>query len=511
MLRILGKKPYLSPVDTAWLRMEDPTNLMMITGIFMFDEPLDFLELRETLRSGLLRYDRFRQRVVQPVIPAIPPYWEYDANFDLDAHLHRIALPSPGNQLALEELVNDFMSTPLDFSKPLWQFHLVENFGDGCALLCRLHHCIADGIALVKVLLDLTDDEPGVASNGRKGLDRQQMESAVPKHERISAFSTSSGNERANAALQQALDLLSDPVRVRETAKLGVDSALALAHLLLLTPDPETPFKGKLGVRKRCSWSKPIPLSDVKAIGRVAGGTVNDILLSAVSGALGRYLRGRGEPIGGLDFRAVVPVNLRPIEEELKLGNSFGLVFLSLPVGIEDPLERLSELKRRMDLIKGTPEAIVAFGILNTMGLVSPTIVDIIVDIFEKKATTVMTNVPGPREVRYFAGKAIRGVMFWVPQSGRLGLGVSIISYAGEVLAGIASDAGLTPDPETIVESLHVEFERYRELVRVVEVVEASKDVSASVNGQCQATTRSGQPCRNRSMSNSQFCHVHSR
>jgi hypothetical protein len=190
-------------------------------------------------------------------------------------------------------------------------------------------------------------------------------------------------------------------------------------------------------------------------------------------------LRGRGEPIGGLDFRAVVPVNLRPIEEELNLGNSFGLVFLSLPVGIEDPLERLAELKRRMDLIKGTPEAIVAFGILNTMGLASPKIEDIIVDIFEKKATTVMTNVPGPREVRYFAGKAIRGVMFWVPQSGRLGLGVSIISYAGEVLVGIASDAGLTPDPEMIVEALHAEFEQYRELVRVVEKAEMSEDVSA--------------------------------
>jgi WS/DGAT/MGAT family acyltransferase len=491
--------------------MEDPTNLMMITGIFMFDEPLDFLELRETLRTGLLKYDRFRQRVVQPVLPFNPPYWEYDPNFDLDAHLHRIALPSPVNQLALEELVNDFLSIPLDFSKPLWHFHLVENFGDGCALLCRLHHCIADGIALVKVLLDLTDDEPGVASNSHKGLDRRHQESAVTEHKRRSIFLTSSGNGRAYAAAQEALDLLSDPIRVRETARLGVDSAVALARLLLLSPDPETPFKGKLGVRKRCSWSKPIPLSDVKAIGRVAGGTVNDILLSAVSGALGRYLRGRGEPIGGLNFRAVVPVNLRPIEEKLILGNSFGLVFLSLPVGIEDPLERLSELKRRMDLIKGTPEAIVAFGILNTMGLASPKIEDIIVDMFEKKATTVMTNVPGPREVRYFAGKAIRGVMFWVPQSGRLGLGVSIISYAGEVLVGIASDAGLTPDPEMLVEALHAEFEQYRDLVRVVEDVEMNKGVSASLNGQCQATTKSGRPCRNRSMSNSQFCHVHSR
>ncbi len=470
MLRIIGRRAHLSPVDTAWLRMEHPTNLMMITGIFMFDEPLDFDALRSTLSKGLLRYDRFRQRAVRPVLPFAPPYWEFDPNFDIDSHLHRIALPAPGNQQALEELVNDYMSTPLDYSKPLWQFHLVENYGDGCALLCRLHHCIADGIALVRVLLDLTEDEHlGEGAEGGSQISAGRENETAHKNNG-GRSSRNREERRAETLFKQGIEFLSDPERVRESTALGVDSAAALARLLLLSPDPETPFKGKLGVRKRCTWSKPIPLSLVKDVGRVTGGTVNDVLLSAVTGALGRYLRSRGEAIGGLDFRTIVPVNLRPLDEELKLGNAFGLVFLSLPIGIDDPIERLNELKRRMDLLKGTPEALVAFGILNAIGITSPEIEDIVVNIFGKKATVVITNVPGPREVRCFAGKPIRGVMFWVPQSGRLGLGVSIISYAGEVLVGIATDAGLTPDPEKIVEALHIEFDEYADLVELVRV-----------------------------------------
>ncbi|MFN2190588.1 MAG: WS/DGAT/MGAT family O-acyltransferase [Candidatus Promineifilaceae bacterium] len=456
MLRMIGRNAHLSPVDTAWYRMEHPTNLMMITGVFIFDEMLDYAQLRSVLEKGLLRFDRFKQKVVRPQLSFAPPYWVDDEDFDIDSHLHRISLPSPGDQKRLEAVVNDYMSAPLDYSKPLWQIHLVENFGDGCAVLCRLHHCIADGIALVRVLLDLTQDSPEAAPGYIMGTSPGGKASDNANNRTI---------DRKNSHFQQGLDFVSDPRRVAEAAKLGAASSTALAHLLLLTSDPPTRFKGELGVRKRCSWTEPISLQQVKDVGTAIGGTVNDVLLSTVAGALGRYLRLRGEAVGGLEFRAVVPVNLRPADEELRLGNSFGLVFLTLPVGIDDPIERIQELKRRMDAIKGTPEAIVAFGIVNAIGIASPEIEDIVVNMFGKKGTAVMTNVPGPRETRYLAGKPIKGVMFWVPQSGRLGLGVSIISYAGEVLVGIATDAGLTPDPETIVELVMEEFSAYSRFI----------------------------------------------
>lgn len=504
------RRKRLSPVDTAWLRMEDPTNLMMITGVFLFDEPLEFSRLKRLIEKRLLRYRRFRQRVVRSSRPFAPPFWEDDPNFTIDAHLHRIALPEPGDQTTLQNLVNDYMSMPLDFSKPLWQFHLVENFGTGCALLCRLHHCIADGIALMRVLLAMTDDQrepdvsqPEARGNGGhsgtvSGTGPSQSAAAMPR-----------SMQRASDLFEEGKGLFSDPQRLSQAARFGVDSSIALARLLLLPPDPDTPLKGALGVSKRCAWSRPLDLDDVKAFGRVSGGTVNDTLLTAVSGALGRYLRRQGMPTGGLDFRAVVPVNLRPAEEELKLGNAFGLVFLSLPVGIQDPLDRLYELKRRMDQIKGTPEAIVAFGILTAIGAATSTVEDIVVKIFGTKATAVMTNVPGPQGVRYFAGHPIRGIMFWVPQSGRLGLGVSIISYNRQVLVGVATDAGLTPEPETIIEDFHMEFDDMMSLVRLARETDEEMEQIRQTVERCQATTKSGQPCRNRRLPGSLYCHVH--
>lgn len=475
--------------------MEHPTNLMMISGIFMFDEPLELSALHEVIENRLLSFRRFRQKVARPPLGFMTPYWVDDQDFDIRAHIHRIALPAPGDQAALQELANDLMSTPLDFSKPLWHIHLVDNFGKGCALVCRLHHCIADGIALMRVLLSLTDAAPESPE--------QTGDGTVPPVKTGRSGATVSGG-----LIHEGLEILTNSAKRKEALKMSADGALSLANLLLLEPDPPTPLKGSLGVQKRCAWSLPIPLADVKAIGKVTDSTVNDILLTAVAGALGRYLRSRGESVGGLDIRAVVPVNLRPLDGPIKLGNAFGLVFLSLPIGIEDPLDRLRELKRRMDDIKGTPEALVTFGILNFMGAAGPQIEEIVVSIFEKKATTVMTNVPGPREVRYLAGKPIKGIMFWVPQSGRLGLGVSILSYAGNVLIGIASDAGLTPDPETIVEATHVEFDSLMELVSWARQADAQV-AEADAHPSCLGTTTTGRRCRNRPQPGSAYCHLH--
>ncbi len=472
------KKDFLAPVDNAWLRMEDPTNLMMITGVFLFDEVMEMDALKKVIEERLLTYRRFRQRVVQPALQ--PAYWEDDPTFDLEAHLHRVALPSPGDQETLQALINDLMSTPLDFSKPLWHAHLVENYGGGCAVVMRLHHCIADGVALMRVLLNFTDETPEGETAEREETaeatieveEIEEVESGLPLPGPVKA-AVKTTQKLAGTIVHEGMETLLNPSKAKDAAKLGASTTTTLGRLLLLPPDPKTPFKGKLGVQKRCAWSQPIPLPDVKAIGKVTGGTVNDVLLTAVSGALGRYLHTRGEPAGGLDFRAVVPVNLRPLDEKPKLGNAFGLVFLSLPVGITDPLDRLFELKKRMDNIKGTPEAIVSFGILAGIGVSTSQIHDIVVKIFGMKATAVMTNVPGPRQVRYIAGKAIDGIMFWVPQSGKLGLGVSIMSYNNEVLLGVATDAGLVPDPETIITGFHEEFEAMMGLVEAAREMDA--------------------------------------
>lgn len=436
----------LAPVDHAWLRMEDPTNLMMVTGILIFDQPLDFERLQATFEQRVLSFKRFRQRVVTHGDTA---RWEDDPHFTLGAHLRRIALPAPHDQNALQQLVGDFMSTPLDFSKSPWQYHLIENYQGGCVLLGRLHHCIADGVALIRVLLSMTDDAPDLPPAGAQGAG-QNTERANPANAPHSA---------AEQRAPQNADGLFDPARLLEAARVGAGGVNALSRLLLMSPDPHTAFKGPLGVAKRAAWSHPLALDAIKAIGRSVNATVNDVLLAAVTGALRRYLQGRGEQIDGLDIRAAVPVNLRPPDEPLSLGNRFGLVFLALPIGADDPLDRLFDLKERMQALKESPEALVTFGILNAMGRTPAQVQDLGVSIFGSKATAVMTNVPGPRQAIYLAGTPLRELMFWVPQSGRLGLGVSILSYAGSVTLGVATDAALVPDPEQIIAGFHEEFE----------------------------------------------------
>lgn len=504
----------MSGADVAWLRMDDPTNLMMITGVLTFEEPLDYDRVCTIIEERLLRFDRFGQRVAPSRIPLALPHWEDDPDFDLTHHVRRAALPEPGDQATLQAFVSDWMSVPLDRQRPLWQFHLIENYGQGSALLARLHHSIADGIALMRVLLSLTDDSREATWNPQESGRRR------PRTLLGRALTTAQATWQLTGSLfQESVEALRQPERLAEVARLGASGVGRLAQILVRWPDPQTLFKGPLGVPKRATWSQPVSLDDVKAVGKVTGGTVNDILLTAVAGALRRYLLGKGEAVDDLHFHAVVPVNLRPLDGPIELGNKFGLVFLSLPIGISDQIERLEALKRHMDELKRSPEAMALYALLNTVGMAPTEIEDVLLNIFGTKATGVMTNVPGPRRQLYLAGSPLREIMFWVPQSGRLGLGVSILSYNGNVLLGIATDAGLVPDPELIVEGFHREF---AEMMALVEMVRADDHGRPSAKSEaqrtagamplrCRAQTKSGQRCRNRAQEGSNYCHVHDR
>jgi diacylglycerol O-acyltransferase / wax synthase len=461
-----GKTEPMSNVDSAWLSMEDPTNLMMVSGIMTFKTPLDFNRLRAVIQHRWLKFERFTQRVAKPWLPFGTPYWETDPTFDLNAHLRRVALPAPGDQQALQEMVSDLMSTPLDYTKPLWQMHLIENYGDGCAFLTRIHHCIADGIALMFVLMALTDLTAGApwpsaeSASESDGDEERGMGGALGALIKQASNTLNAAVNLTGRIVHEGLETLNDPDHARELAKIGGDGALAASRLLLRSPDPITPFKGKLGVTKRAAWSRPLPLHEVKRIKKATQTTVNDVLISAMVGGLRHYLITHGKEVEGLNFRAAVPVNLRKNEDLGKLGNKFGLVFLSLPVGIADPLERLAEVHRRMEELKNSAEAPVAMGILSAMGLSPGEIQNLILKIFAAKATAVMTNVPGPQFPLYMADKEIDSLMFWVPQSGRLGLGVSILSYAGQVFLGVATDRGLVPDPDVIIDGFYAEYEQ---------------------------------------------------
>jgi len=223
---------------------------------------------------------------------------------------------------------------------------------------------------------------------------------------------------------------------------------------------------------KRAAWADPIPLNDIKLIKNTFGGTVNDVLVSAVTSGLRRYLVDKGDNVGddggGLEIRAAIPVNLRRDEDNGKLGNRFGLVFLTLPIHIEQPLMRLAEVRRRMLELKRSAEAPVTLGILGAMGYGTDAFREFVVRTLEPKATLVLTNVPGPPIPLYMAGQRIRDLMFWVPQAGRLSLGISILTYAGNVHLGIVTDAGLVPCPEEVLAGVVAEVGRLKTLAVAV-------------------------------------------
>ena len=238
-----------------------------------------------------------------------------------------------------------------------------------------------------------------------------------------------------------------------------MDVASEFARALLLGNDSKTRLKGRLGVQKRVAWADPLPLDQVKTVAKSLGCTVNDVLVASVAGALGSYLAEKGDDLNGTNIRATVPVNLRPLEHAKQLGNHFGLVFLDLPVGEYDPLKRVEQIKRSMDALKSSSQAVATFGFLELLGYAPHSAQQTTLDVLSQKASAVLTNVPGPQKSLYLAGSRISEQMFWVPQSGNIGMGVSILSYDGCVYFGLIVDKNLVRSPDAVVSRFRSEFE----------------------------------------------------
>ena len=460
----------MSPVDAAWYHMDGPTNLAMVSGIVLTKERLDFNRVRDIFRVRLADFDRFHQRVVESGFPLSLPNWEDMPKFDIDQHVHHVALPAPQDQATLTALVNDIASAPLDHEQPLWQVHVVDDVGGGSALIMRYHHCIADGTAMMVVIQRLFDTTPDAP------LDPDLPVAARPRRPRralVPAFDTVERAVRgAWATAGAAIDLVTHPQQVLDKAALVLEGVGMLVSELLRTPDPQSPLKGEFGMRKHVAWSQPVAIRDVKAIGAPTGAKVNDVLVAGMTGALRAYLKERGVDVDRTTVRAMVPVDLRPPERAGELGNEFGLVVLDLAVSGRTAKSRLATTKARMDALKRSPEAVAIRVLFDLIGRAPKPIEDLANRIFGSKASVVMTNVAGPRETLYLAGVPIERLMFWVPHPGRqLGMGISILSYRGMASLAVIADARLVPDPEAITARFNREFER---MLRQVQKTDAA-------------------------------------
>lgn len=486
MARSVKLEP-MSSIDSFWLNMDEPTNLMVITGIMEFDEMLDFSALRALLEKRLLCYDRFRQRVVWPTSQLGRPFWDEDPNFDIRNHISRVALPTPRDKATLQRMISDLSIIPLDKTKPLWQIHIIENYGEGCVLFMRIHHAIADGIALIRLLLSMADTEPNLSYSGTDDTSEEESTKPSKRQSGLNLFMRAALNtsvKTTGLVYDEVMKTIATPSHLPKLAKLygeiGLESTTVLTKLALMPSDSETSLKGKLGTQKSVCWSSPMPLASVKEIGVYFRSTINDVLMAAVSGAIRRYLMERGDDLDDAEVRVAIPVNVRPESFDVELGNQFSLVILSLPVNMDDPVRRLRETRKRMRSIKESAEAFVGFQVMKIMGIPPQALSRKGARFFASKFTGILSNVPGPRQPLYFTDKMIKNMMFWVPRSGDVAIGISIFSYAGNVTLGIATDTRVAPDPDKITEYFSEEFSHLLQLAKEDVLHRASTSDQAS-------------------------------
>ena len=297
-----------------------------------------------------------------------------------------------------------------------------QGINGGSALVIRVHHCIADGIALIRVLLSMTTP-------------------VAPENE------PAQGHKRPakDSPLMQLLQLV-------------VGLLAAFPHALKL-PDSDSQLKKPLSGKRETSWSQPLELDQIRHLAKLNNAKINDVVLAATAGALRNYLIENGANPDNMTLRVLVPINLKPLDGEIVLGNQVGFVYLPLPIHENAPINRLNAVKQSMNQIKGGQEAMLSLLSLKLIGSLPPFLQTTIIDTFNKNASSTMTNVPGPKTPLRLAGHTIENMMFFGPQSGTMGVGISVLSYAGSMTMAINSDANLIPDPQRLANLFTKEIE----------------------------------------------------
>lgn len=435
-------------MDLAWLRMDHPRHPMTIVGLWRLAPALELAVLRQRVQQRVLPHPRFRQRTAHGAQGWV---WEADPAFDLARHVVVEPLGRRRGETvdaALQRLLGALISRPLDPRYPRWQFHLIADeraheqahrAGDeGLALVLRVSHALADGMALIPVLQGLAD---GVASAPLAPPDPAggPGPSAASQRAGLGAFGAQAGAEVDAFELPQGL----------------LEDAAALA---LMPDDAATPLKGRASGDKRVAWTAPWPLDEVKGLGRALGCSVNDVLVACVAEALAQELHARGHAPAGR-VRALVPVNLRPPGDAAPQGNHFGLAPVLLPVAAGDPIARLQAVAAELQRLKAGYQPALSLALLHAGGWLHPAGQDALLGSFMRKSTLVLTNVPGSPQALELGGSRIREALFWVPTAGDIGLGISVMSQGGQVQFGVAADAAVCPDPQALADRLRPAFE----------------------------------------------------
>ncbi|MFO1427567.1 MAG: wax ester/triacylglycerol synthase family O-acyltransferase [Steroidobacteraceae bacterium] len=438
---MLPQRESMASVDTAWLHMDRPDNLMSILGVLSFARRIPLARVRRMIEERFLVHPRFRMR---PVDAPLGAYWEHDGHFDLNRHVREVRLPRSAGPGELQRYLGSLASTPFDPRHPRWEFLLVLHAVRGCSLVMHIHHCYADGIALIRVLLSLADPDEQTRA---MGLDGPRRHVGGARESGVGGW------------IGKGVQLALHPQQVGEAARAGAGLAAELARIALLPEDSPSSLRARLSGIKHVAQAEALAFDEVRRVARGLDCTINDVLTATVAAALRRWLRQQGDAVARMTLHAAVPVNLRDPDDTAVLGNEFGLVMVALPVGIADPIERVRAVRAEFALRRLRGSHSLTLGLLAALGLGPRAVQEPAIDLISSKASLVMSNVPGPRAPLHFCGERMTGNMFWVPQSGGIGVGVSVLTYAGHVF-GLAADAAILAELQRVVRLFASEFRR---------------------------------------------------
>jgi diacylglycerol O-acyltransferase len=426
----------LSGLDASFLALENHGAHMHVGSVLVLDGPApEYDELVAAIESRLHLVPRYRQRLAYPPLAQARPVWIDDPHFNARYHVRHTGLPAPAGRAELQDLAGRVFSQQLDRSKPLWEIWLVVGYEeDKFALVCKTHHALVDGISgvdIMAVLFDLEPDPPAPLEMPPPWVPRPEPSGAALLADALADYATApAGLARVAASAAAA-----------PAAALRALGGLAGMALAGLASAPPSPLNVRIGPHRRFEWVEA-ELAQFKAIKDALGGTVNDVVLTVVAGALRRMLLRRGRDPGGTELKAMVPVSVRSDDQRGTLGNRVSAMYAPLPVGIEDPAERFAAVHAAMGDLKASSQAVGAEALTQLAGFAAPTILDQAARLqsLQRLFNLTVTNVPGPQFPLYMLGRRLRGFYPMVPLTLRTALGIAIMSYDGRVDFGLLGD-----------------------------------------------------------------------
>ena len=444
----------LSAIDASFLAQEADNTHMHLGAVAVFEgPPLSYGDLVAHIRSRLHMVPRYRQKLAFPPMETGRPLWIDDAAFDLGYHVRHAALPAPGTDEQLATLTARLHSEPLDRGRPLWEVWLVEGLsGDRCALVSKAHHALVDGLAgvgIVTVLFDLTDNAPPALEQPVPWAPRP-----APGRAELALRGVRGAARVPFKLAQRALDAARSPTDAAATALAAVEGLGEVAWATL-NPAPPTPLNVEIGRHRRVAFVR-CPLEDLRRVRRAFGGTVNDVLLAVVAGALRRLLEHRGVSTDGLELRALVPVSVRTADESDAMGNRLVALRAALPLYLADPVARLRVIKESMDGVKRSRQAMGAGVLAQLEHFAPPALLGRAtrLNFSTRLFNLLVTNVPGPQFPLFLLGRRLQHLFPVAFLARDHGLAVAIMSYDGAVDFGLLGDYDAMPDLETLGEGI---------------------------------------------------------